>query len=231
MAYINNNKIKVLGGIKRAYLNNTLIFQSFKKDEEVISPYDITAKYNATSTTSTTKLYYSGRFYPTEMYIDGEQIDVSSEYTFNTLGEHTVNYVISDKTIIDTSAFEECSNLISIVIECSVKEIGDYSFWNCNSLSSVTLPSSVEYIRYSAFESCSKLTSIVIPESVKTIGVSAFRYCSSLKSITCYGTFHPTLEGNAFEGLPDRGTLRIPQGSDYSTWTAILTNWTIQYIT
>ena len=31
MAYINNNKIKGLGGIKRAYLNNTLIFQSFYK--------------------------------------------------------------------------------------------------------------------------------------------------------------------------------------------------------
>ena len=31
MAYINNNKIISLGGIKRAYLNNTLIFQSFYK--------------------------------------------------------------------------------------------------------------------------------------------------------------------------------------------------------
>ena len=31
MTYINNNKIKCLGGIKRAYLNNTLIFQSFYK--------------------------------------------------------------------------------------------------------------------------------------------------------------------------------------------------------
>lgn len=31
MAYINNNKIKGFGGIKRAYLNNTLIFQSFYK--------------------------------------------------------------------------------------------------------------------------------------------------------------------------------------------------------
>ena len=231
MTYINNNKIKGFGGIKRAYLNNTLIFQSFEKNEEVISPFDITAKYNVTSTTSTTKLYYSGRFYPTEMYVDGEQIDVTSEYAFNTLGEHTVNYVISDKTRIDTSAFEECSNLISIIIECSVKEIGDYSFWNCNSLSSVTLPSSVEYIRYSAFESCSKLMSIVIPESVKSIGVSAFRYCSSLKSITCYGTFHPTLEGGAFEGLPDRGTLHIPQGSDYSTWISELATWKVEYLT
>ena len=31
MAYINNNKIISFGGIKRAYLNNTLIFQSFYK--------------------------------------------------------------------------------------------------------------------------------------------------------------------------------------------------------
>ena len=31
MTYINNNKINGLGGVKRAYLNNTLIFQSFYK--------------------------------------------------------------------------------------------------------------------------------------------------------------------------------------------------------
>ena len=31
MVNINNNKIKGLRGIKRAYLNNTLIFQSFYK--------------------------------------------------------------------------------------------------------------------------------------------------------------------------------------------------------
>lgn len=231
MAYINNNKIKGFGGIKRAYLNCTLIFQSFKKDEEVISPYDITAKFNVTSTTEPTQLYYGERNYFTELYVDGEQIDVSSGYTFNTLGEHTVQYVLLSKTRIDTDAFEGCSNIISVVIDCNVKEIGDYSFWNCNNLSSITLPSSVETIGYSAFESCSKLMSIIIPENVTYIGISAFRYCSSLKSITCYGTFHPSLGGNAFEGLPDRGTLYIPQGSDYSTWISELSTWNVEYLT
>lgn len=231
MAYINNNKIKCLGGIKRAYLNNTLIFQSFKKNEEVISPYDITAKFNVTSTTEPTQLYYGERNNFTEMYVDGEQIDVTSEYTFNTLGEHTVNYVLSYKTFIDSNTFEGCSNLISIVIESSVEEISAYVFWNCNSLSSVTLPSSLETIGYGAFEGCSKLMSIIIPENVTYIGISAFRYCSSLKSITCYRTIPPSLDGNTFEGVPDRGTLYIPQGSDYSTWTSILTTWNMQYIT
>lgn len=44
MAYINNNKIKVLGGIKRAYLNNTLIFQSFEKN--VDEKYDIDIEFS-----------------------------------------------------------------------------------------------------------------------------------------------------------------------------------------
>lgn len=34
MIYLDNNKITRLGGIKRAYLNNTLIFQSFAKVEK-----------------------------------------------------------------------------------------------------------------------------------------------------------------------------------------------------
>ena len=299
MAYINNNKIKGLGGIKRAYLNNTLIFQSFKKNEEVISPYDITAKYNVTSTTSKTLLCYNGsESYFTEMYVDGEQIDVTSGYTFNTTGEHTVNYVLADKTKIGNYAFSGCSNLISIVIEDSVKEIGREAFHSCKSLTEIIIPDRVTNIGVYAFSSCICLTEIVIPDSVRfisngcfyncsgltsvtigsgvtsiglvafngctsltsvtipssvtsigssfkncsgltsvtigsgvtSIGVAAFDGCIRLTEITCIPTTAPTLEGDVFVNLPTQGTLYVPNGSDYSTWTAILKNWKVEYI-
>ena len=185
MAYINNNKIKGLGGIKRAYLNNTLIFQAFKKDEEVIPQYDITSTFNVTSTTSQTQLCHSSAIsYFTEMYVDGVKIDVSSGYTFSTTGEHTVNYMLADKTTIGDNALFGCYNLKSVTIGSSVETINYRSFFNCNKLTSVTIGSGVKTIGNQVFWNCLSLTSIDIPSNVETIGSSALGSCTSLTSVT-----------------------------------------------
>ena len=178
MIYANNNKINCLGGIKRAYLNNTLIFQAFKKDEEVIPQYDITSTFNVTSTTSPTKLCESSATSAfTEMYVDGIQIDVASGYTFNTLGEHTVGYTLSDKTKIVDSSFQNCQRLSSIVIPDTVTSVGTYSFFGCSSLTSIDFGKGLKTIGNAVFYYCSSLTYIVIPDSVETIGLNAFHTC------------------------------------------------------
>ena len=178
MIYINNNKINGLGGIKRAYLNNTLIFQAFKKNEEVIPQYDITSTFNVTSTTSPTQLCESSSTSAfTEMYVDGIQIDVSSGYTFNTLGEHTVQYMIADKTKIVDSSFQNCQRLSSIVIPDTVTSVGTYSFFGCSSLTSIDFGKGLKTIGNAVFYYCSSLTYIVIPDSVETIGLNAFHTC------------------------------------------------------
>ena len=178
MVNINNNKIKGFGGIKRAYINNTLIFQAFKKNEEVISPYDITSTFNVTSTTSPIQLCYSSATSSfTEMYVDGVQIDVTSGYTFNTTGEHTVQYMLADKTTIGDSAFKNCQRLSSIVIPDTVTSIGDYSFFGCSSLTSIDFGKGIKTIGNAVFYYCSSLTYIVIPDSVEKIGLNAFYTC------------------------------------------------------
>ena len=176
MVYINNNKIKGFGGIKRAYLNNTLIFQSFKKDEEVISPYDITSTFNVTSTTSPTKVCDRTTAF-TEMYVDGVQVDVASGYTFSTTGEHTVQYMLADKTKIVDSAFYVCENLKYIDISKSVKTIGHNAFGYCSNLTEIVIPDGVETIGNNSFIGCESLTSVTIPNSVKSIGPNAFYNC------------------------------------------------------
>ena len=300
MIYANNNKIKGLGGIKRAYLNGTLIFQAFEKSEEVIPQYDITSTFNVTSTTRPTVLCYSSATSAfTEMYVYGNKIDISSGYTFNTLGKHTVQYRLADKTKIGNYSFSGCTSLTSVYIEDSVKEIGREAFHNCSSLTEIVIPESVTNIGFYAFSYCSGLNSIVIPDNVRfisngcfydcsgltsvtigsgvtSIGLVAFNGCTNLKSvtipdsvtrigssfkncsgltsvtigsgvtsignaafdgcsrlteITCLATTAPTLEEDVFVNLPTQGTLYVLEGSDYSTWTAILTNWNVQYIT
>ena len=173
MVNINNNKIKGLGGIKRAYINNTLIFQAFKKNEEVIPQYDITSTFNVTSTTSPTKLCDKTSAI-TEMYVDGVQIDVTSGYTFNTTGEHTVQYMLADKTKIVDSAFYVCRNLKYIDISKSVKTIGHNAFGYCSNLTEIVIPDGVETIGNNTFISCESLTSVTIPNSVISIGPNAF---------------------------------------------------------
>ena len=200
MVYINNNKINGLGGIKRAYLNNTLIFQAFKKDEEIIPQYDITSTYNVTSTNSQTVLCYSSATSAfTEMYVDGVQIDVSSGYTFSTTGEHTVQYMLADKTTIGYEYFSKCQNLLSVTIGSGVKTIGPSSFYYCLKLSSVEIPDSVENIERFTFGACYGLKTIEIPSSVTTIGQDAFYNCESLTSITIPSSV-TSIHSAAFEG-------------------------------
>ena len=55
---------------------------------------------------------------------------------------------------IGSSAFENCSNLISINIPSDVTIINDYVFKNCLSLASIDIPDGVTEILDSAFEHC-----------------------------------------------------------------------------
>ena len=200
MIYINNNKINGLGGIKRAYLNNTLIFQSFKKDEEVISPYDITSTFNVTSTTSPTKLCDSSATSAfTEMYVDSVKINVTSAYTFSSIGEHTVGYTLSDKTKIVDEAFSGCTSLSSITILDSVTSVGTYSFFGCSSLTSIDFGKGIKTIGNAVFYDCSSLTYIVIPNSVISIGPNAF--------YTCYFHIGNFINNSSANGYPWGATI------------------------
>ena len=145
----------------------------------------VVAKYNVEDTEYAIQLLFSYYNYPfSAMEIDGvEQPSVVTAYTFDTVGEHTVKYALTDPTSIGESAFQGCSYLTSIYIPNSVTSIGNYTFTDCTSLTSCTIGSGVTSIGESAFNSCSYLTSIDIPSGVTSIGQGAFSNCSNLTSI------------------------------------------------
>ena len=76
---------------------------------------------------------------------------------------------------IESSAFNGCANLTSIIIPDSVTSIGDFAFENCSGLTSITIPDSVTSIGDHAFYNCSSLTNITVSENNK--------YFSSLNGV------------------------------------------------
>jgi hypothetical protein len=150
-------------------------------------------------------------------------IDVNEEF----------NGVLNDINYISDYAFSSCDFLTKITIPSNIKTIGVGAFSDCINLTEVIFEDNcqITILNDETFYACYSLTSITIPDSVTSIGNQAFNNCLSLTSITCYATTAPTLGSYALKQLSLTGTLRVPQGSNYSTWlTALGDGWTIEYI-
>lgn len=138
-------------------------------------------------------------------------------------------------TAIGTSVFSG-TEIKSIVIPDTVKEIKDYAFYNCKNLTSITLSKNLEILGTNVFNLCRSLESIEIPSSVKDLGTYTFS-ASGLKSITipesktltkisyyvffqCQKLTEVTLpstvtliEKNAISDCPNKITIKAPDGS------------------
>ena len=156
----------------------------------------LTATLNVTSTTEPTEICKIGNLvYRTKLSsieIDGIKLpQVVSAYTFNTTGEHTVKYTLTDPTTI-----------------------GDYLFSNID-LTSIDIPDNILNIGFEAFAYCTSLTSIVIPDSVISIYSSAFKNCSGLASITVEATTPPKFMASASQVFDNTNDcpIYVPSGS------------------
>ena len=115
------------------------------------------------------------------MEIDGvAQPSVVTAYTFDTVGEHTVKYTLTDPTSIGNDAFIYCTGLTSIDIPNSVTSIPNEAFQECIGLTSCTIGSGVTSIGDAAFWECNGLTSITVEATTPpTLGSQSFDYSNS----------------------------------------------------
>lgn len=89
---------------------------------------------------------------------------------------------------IRNRAFENCSNLETIIIGENVEEIGDKAFYRCTKLSQINIPNGVKKVYSHAFGDCSNLISVTLGENVEYLGEGVFENCDSLSEIRCKGT-------------------------------------------
>ena len=81
---------------------------------------------------------------------------------------------------IDTSVFEDCISLTSVVIPEKVTAIDRSVFAGCKNLTNVVLHDNIETIDTFAFEGCTKLRNLALPDSVKTCYRISFDGCTAL---------------------------------------------------
>lgn len=128
----------------------------------------IIAVYSVQDATVPTKLI-NLPFGINNVIIDGvEHPSVDKSFTFDTVGEHQVEFELINDSIVEWT-FEECENLKSITIPEGVTTIGEGAFENCSGLTSVAIPDSVTSIGQNAFYGCSRLTDIKAPNGVKFV--------------------------------------------------------------
>lgn len=85
-------------------------------------------------------------------------------------------------TSIGGYAFQNNSNLTTVILGDGITEIEEVTFENCIALSSIIIPNEVATIGSHAFGGCRSLASIKLPESLTSLGERVFDGCP-LKSI------------------------------------------------
>ena len=87
----------------------------------------------------------------------------------------------------------------------------------------------VNYLCRNAFSSYGNLEEAELPSTLSYIDSYCFSG-SGLSLITCYARQAPTLNYDVFYRMPRNGTLRVPEGTDYSSWLNKLpVGWQIEY--
>ena len=134
-------------------------------------------------------IYYdkiSYNIYTNAIYYVAVTYNVRNDYSGSIIIPASVTYDSQKPTVyqIGSGAFYGCTDLTSVTIPNSVKDISNYAFYGCRSLTSITIPEGVTRISDHTFGGCTGMQSVTIPSTVKEIEEEAFSNCSSLTSVT-----------------------------------------------
>ena len=115
---------------------------------------------------------------------------------------------------IGDSAFENRTDLRTVMIPDSVTEIGSCAFNNCTNLSNVTLSQNLKYMEGRAFGSCEKITKIEIPKNLEWCGSTLYDYgpfgdCTGLKTVI-FENGTTKILGHLFEKCTGLEEINIP---------------------
>ncbi|MBQ7486684.1 MAG: leucine-rich repeat domain-containing protein [Clostridia bacterium] len=117
-------------------------------------------------------------------------------------------------------AFENCQNLMRVILPDTVQSIGEMAFAGCIRLHNISIPGSVQKVGTLAFARCSSLTRVRIEPGISALGPSCFQKCQRLvrvdipSSVVSFG-------GGVFFGCSRQLTLYGAAGSKAEQYAKI----------
>lgn len=118
-------------------------------------------------------------------------------------------------TSISSSAFNGCTNLVSITLPSTITAINPSAFNRCTSLTAVNIPEGVTAIGSLAFGTCKQLADVKLPNGLVTLGQGAFFGTQALTHIEIPQTV--TSMNGAFDYYSQESTYNL---------TSVKVNWT-----
>ena len=117
-------------------------------------------------------------------------------------------------TDIESRAFDYCPMITSIVFPSTLKVIKEYAFRSCSRLGgNVSFPEGLIAIQAYAFDG-GAIESLEFPSTLQSIGTRAFANQYDIYSITSRSTEPPTVQEQAFDGVPkDNFAVEVPENS------------------
>lgn len=97
-----------------------------------------------------------------------------------------VLYLPKNQKTLYANAFRGNEEIVKVVLNEGLKEIGEYAFAGCTNLREVVFPKNRLVLRRGSFKECTSLTEIYIPD-IANICPQAFMDCKSLEIVTLPG--------------------------------------------
>ena len=115
-------------------------------------------------------------------------------------------------THIAPRAFENCQNLMRVILPGTLQTVGEMAFAGCTRLHYLTIPGSVSKVGTLAFARCTDLTQVRIGPGVSALGPSCFQKCARLRRVDIPSSV-VSFGGGVFFGCSRQLTLYGAAGS------------------
>lgn len=211
--------------ITKEYLETINELPTSKKDNYVFTGWYLDSNYNipfimpyTLSNYEETNITLYARFLePTTDFLSFTRINNDKEYSVS-LSMNVKDVVIPESyfgiAVTSIGDFSNNSELTSIILPTTIKEISKNAFSNCPQLKHITIPYGVPAILDNTFSNCINLEKIYLPQSVTRIDENAFLNCQSLTEFTFPANLN-SLSNTAFIGTKSIKEYKIDSNNLY----------------